>query len=52
MMWLQKSDALLLVGKHETSAGTIAEIDVAGKLGIPIFKSVSELNEYMMGAGT
>ena len=41
--WLEVSDAVLLVDGWEDSKGTLAEIDIAKKLGIPIFKNIVEL---------
>jgi len=43
MAWLEVSDAVLLVKFWETSFGTLAEIERAEKLGIPVFESLVDL---------
>ena len=43
--WLEVSDAMFLVPGWEKSAGTIAEIKIAEKMGIPIFKTIDEMVE-------
>lgn len=47
MAWLEVSDAVLLLPYYENSTGVIKEIERARELGIPIFGSVSQLNEYV-----
>lgn len=41
--WLMAADAVFLVPGWETSEGTAAEVITAGKLGIPVFTELSEL---------
>ena len=41
--WLRVSDALLVIGDYKTSKGTLAEIDEAGEIGIPVFYNLSKL---------
>lgn len=41
--WLEVSDAMLLVPNWENSKGTIAEIEIAKKIGIPIFYDIDVL---------
>lgn len=43
MAWLEVSDCVLLLPGWETSRGTIAEIERAKALGIPIYLSVDDL---------
>lgn len=42
MAWLRVSDAVVLIDGWENSKGTLAEIEVAKKLGIPIYGSLKE----------
>lgn len=44
MAWLEVSDVIFLVPGYENSKGTMAEIELAKKLSIPIVKSFEELN--------
>lgn len=48
MAWLEKSDAILLLPYFDNSHGVIAELARAKELDIPVFASVSDINEYMM----
>lgn len=41
--WLEVSDAMFLVPGWEDSKGTIAEIEIANKIGIPIFDDLNDL---------
>lgn len=41
--WLEVSDAVFLVPGWETSKGTLAEIEIAKELGIPIFEHIKGL---------
>ena len=43
LAWLEVSDAVLLLPGWEQSKGTVAEIERADQLGIPVFKSIEEL---------
>ena len=43
MAWLDVSDAVLLLDGWENSKGTLAEIDRAQSLGIPIFYSYGDM---------
>lgn len=43
MAWLKVSDCVLLLPGWESSKGTLAEIERAKELGIPIYSSVDEL---------
>ena len=42
MAWLEVSDAVVLVQGWENSKGTLAEIERAHELGIPVFKSLNQ----------
>ena len=42
--WLLSADALILVPNWHTSKGTIREIKLANESGIPVFKSIEDLN--------
>jgi len=44
--WLEVSDAMLLLPGWKNSKGTLAEIDKANELSIPIVQSISELVSY------
>lgn len=44
--WLKVSDAMLLVPGWEDSKGTKKEIEIAQQMGIPIFKTLSELHTW------
>lgn len=46
LAWLSVSDALLLVPAWEKSIGTARELDIASKLGIPIFHNLDALLAY------
>jgi nucleoside 2-deoxyribosyltransferase len=46
MAWLEVSDAVLVVPGWENSKGTIAEIERATELVIPVFYSVDDLNNH------
>ena len=43
MAWLEVSDCVFLLSGWETSKGTIAEIERAEEIDIPIFQSLNEL---------
>lgn len=45
--WLEVCDAVLLTPKWKKSPGTLAEIKYAEELGIPIFKNLEDLIEYV-----
>lgn len=45
LAWLEVSDAVVLLPGWERSKGTIAEVDRAEQLGIPVYYSVAELLE-------
>jgi nucleoside 2-deoxyribosyltransferase len=45
--WLPGCDAVLLVEGWEDSAGTLGEIDLATDLGIPVFTSISAMDNYL-----
>ena len=45
--WLEVSDAVFLVPGWETSKGTLAEIEVAKELGIPIFEHIKGLMAWV-----
>jgi hypothetical protein len=45
MEWLKVSDVILVLPGWENSSGTLAEIDVAKELGIPVLFSFEELKE-------
>jgi hypothetical protein len=44
--WLEVSNAVLLLPGWENSKGTLAEIEVAERLGIPVFKPEEESAMY------
>jgi len=46
MAWLKVSDAVFLVEGCENSKGTLAEIDRAAGLGIPVFVDVQDLIKW------
>lgn len=46
MAWLEVSDAVLLIEGWEKSKGTLAEIERAKALGIPVFTTVYDLNQW------
>ena len=43
--WLEVCDAVLLTPGWKQSPGTLAEVERAKELGMPIFESLEELNE-------
>ena len=45
--WLKRCDALLLTPKWRKSPGTLAEIELAKKLGIPVFDTLDDLEDYV-----
>lgn len=47
MEFLTKCDYVLVCSKYENSKGTLAEIEKAKELNMPIFYSLEELKEYM-----
>jgi len=49
MNWLKVCDAVLVLPYFESSKGVHAELEKAKELGIPVFESVSDINEYMIG---
>jgi len=46
LSWLRSADAILLLPGWETSTGVGGELELAKKLGIPVFYSIAELIEY------
>lgn len=52
MAWLEVSDAVLVLPNYENSKGTIAEIERAKELGIPVFYSLEELMENIPAHNT
>ena len=44
--WLEVSDAILLVKGWETSNGTKREIELAEKLGIPVFEDLLQMHLF------
>ena len=46
MVWLEKCDAVLVLPRYRKSFGTKAEIERAKELGIPVFYSVEDLEDY------
>jgi len=44
--WLEACDAVLLTPKWRKSPGTLAEIELAKKLGIPVFNNLDDLIDY------
>jgi len=47
MAWLEVSDAVLVLPGFETSKGTLAEINRAGELRIPVYYMLSDLISNM-----
>lgn len=45
--WLKRCDALLLTPKWRKSPGTIAEVELAKKLEIPVFNTLDDLEDYV-----
>ena len=43
LAWLRVADAMLVLPGYETSKGTLAEIEEAHELGIPVFYSLDDL---------
>ena len=43
LAWLEVSDAMLIVPGFEKSRGTLAEIERANSMGIPVFYSLEDL---------
>lgn len=46
MAWLEVSDAVLLIGNWGSSKGTLAEIERAKALDIPIFLNIPDMEKY------
>ena len=46
MAWLEVSDAVLLIGDWESSKGTLAEVERAKELDIPIFLNIPDMEKY------
>ena len=46
IVWLKCCDCVLLVPGWETSKGTLEEIRIAKENGIPVFETMTELNEF------
>lgn len=44
--WLLVCDAVLLVPGWEESSGTLAEMEIANKKGIPVFESIENLLKW------
>jgi len=44
--WLKRCDAMILTPKWQQSTGTLAEIELAKELNIPVFESLDKLIEY------
>ena len=49
--WLEVCDAILLVKGWKDSPGTLAEIETAKKLNIPIFEDLYTMREYFNSKG-
>jgi hypothetical protein len=47
MSWLEVSDCVLVMPSYEESKGTLAEIERAKELGIPLFYTLAELENYV-----
>ncbi|KKL48709.1 hypothetical protein LCGC14_2322790 [marine sediment metagenome] len=47
--WLEACDAVVLTPNWQKSTGTLAEIEHAKKIGIPVFESLELLKEYTEG---
>lgn len=47
--WLSRSDAILMTKFWEKSSGSIAEKELAEKLGLPVFYSIQEILDYNAG---
>jgi len=45
--WLEVCDAMVLTPKWRKSPGTLAEIEHAKKLGIPVFDTLDDLEDYV-----
>lgn len=45
--WLEVCDAVVLTPKWRKSSGTLAEIELAKELGIPVFNTLEDLIEYV-----
>ena len=45
--WLEVCDAMILTPKWRKSPGTLAEIELAKKLGIPVFDTLDDLEDYV-----
>ncbi len=46
LSWLEVCDVMFLTPNYENSKGTLAEIEKAGELGIPIVKNFEELYRW------
>ena len=44
--WLEVSEIMLVLPGWETSKGTIAEMEIAARLGIPVVMSVDQLDRF------
>lgn len=51
LSWLSVSDAILVIPGYEDSKGTLAEIELARQLNIPIFYSLEDLTANLPVAG-
>lgn len=45
--WLSKCDCVVLTKGWKKSRGTLKEIEFAKQLGIPVFKNIQKLKEYI-----
>jgi len=45
--WLKRCDAVVLTPKWRKSPGTLAEIELAKKLGIPVFDTLDDLEDFV-----
>jgi hypothetical protein len=46
LTWLEASNAVYVIGDYKSSKGTLAEIERANELGIPIFYTIDSLIEW------
>jgi len=45
--WLKRCDAVVLTPNWSKSPGTLAEIEYANKLGIPVFPTLTDLKDWV-----
>ncbi len=46
--WLEVSDCILVLPNSENSKGTQAEIEIAKKMGIPVFDGYADFQRYFI----